>query len=450
MPLIPRVLRDRLGESNTRILRGMLLVSSFVFIGKFAGAGKEMAVAWRYGVDNVVDVYVFALVLVGWLPSVVTSVLNAVLVPLTNRLAESERDRFAAQLTGLTLVLGVLLAVFLLFALAPLSRHLASGFTDGAAADLVSVIRALAPAGVLMLLAALFSAQLLARERHANTLLEAAPALSVLLALLVWPIGGGYAPLIWGTLCGLLLQVVALAWLMDRGGFRPAVRWRFDHPAWSDFRRSVGTLVVGTLIMSVVPPIDQLIAARLGEGSIASLSYASRLLALGLGLGATAVARAILPVLSEHGEPLHVRARLARQWFIGLLAAGLLAALLGWLLTPLAVRLIFERGAFTAEDTDRVAGVVRFGLSQLPFYFSGIVLVQLCASLGLYRLIVHSSLIAVAVKLATGFALGAWLGVRGITLSTGLMYLATATYFFWRTGQLLRDTDSVDSTASRE
>ncbi len=444
MALIPRKLRNRLGKSHTRILRGMMLVSGFVFIGKFAGAGKEMAVAWRYGVGNVVDVYVFALVLVSWLPSVVTSVLNAVLVPLTNRLEIEQRDQFGAQLAGATVLLGLVLTLLLLFVAPPLGAYLASGFTDQAIADLSGVIRALAPAGVLMLLAALFSAQLLARERHANTLLEAAPALAILLAVLAWPASNTtYAPLIWGTLVGLLIQVLALAWLMDRGGFRPGFSWRVDHPAWRDFYRSVSTLVVGTLIMSVVPPIDQLIAARLGEGSIASLSYAMRLLALGLGLGATAVARAILPVLSEHGESIAARARLARQWFVWLLAGGVVAAAIGWFLTPLAVRLIFERGAFTAEDTLRVTGVVRFGLSQLPFYFSGIVLVQLCASLGLYRMIVYSSVLAVAVKLATGFALGAALGVRGITLSTGIMFLATAVYFFWRTKRLAHDGSDV-------
>ena len=46
----------------------------------------------------------------------------------------------------------------------------------------------------------------------------------------------------------------------------------------------------------------------------------------------------------------------------------------------------FQRGAFTAENTEAVAHVLRWGLLQLPFYFGVLILVQLLASQNRYRI----------------------------------------------------------------
>ena len=58
-------------------------------------------------------------------------------------------------------------------------------------------------------------------------------------------------------------------------------------------------MLAGQALISFIGIIDQFFAAPLGTGAIATLSYANRILASMLGLGATAVARATLPVFSQ-------------------------------------------------------------------------------------------------------------------------------------------------------
>ena len=58
-------------------------------------------------------------------------------------------------------------------------------------------------------------------------------------------------------------------------------------------------------------------------------------------------------------------------------------------------------------------------------------LVQLFASVGLYRAIAISSVIALAVKITVGSYLANHYGVNGIALSTGIMYLINSAYFVW-------------------
>lgn len=48
------------------IARGMISVAGFLFLSKLAGAAKEMAVAYRFGISAEVDAYVLVLTIVSW------------------------------------------------------------------------------------------------------------------------------------------------------------------------------------------------------------------------------------------------------------------------------------------------------------------------------------------------------------------------------------------------
>src|SRR5690606_1066369 len=158
-------------------------------------------------------------------------------------------------------------------------------------------------------------------------------------------------------------------------------RWRMQSPAWKMMWQGFGYLFLGQFIMSVANPIDQLMVARLGEGAIATLNYANKVLALILGLGATAVGRAILPVLSSEIVTNAQNAwHLTRRWSKLLIILGLFGVIIGWMIAPLLVKVLFERGEFTSENAKSVVEVFRYGLLQVPFYVSGIILTRFLAS----------------------------------------------------------------------
>jgi len=107
-----------------------------------------------------------------------------------------------------------------------------------------------------------------------------------------------------------------------------------------------------------------------------------------------------------------------------------LAMLAGYVLAPAIIRLLFERGQFSADDTDIVSGVLRYGLPQLPFYFSSMVLVSYALSQRRYGLIFWSGIIGCIGKVAGNIALVPLLGINGIALATMFVYGLNAS-FFW-------------------
>jgi peptidoglycan biosynthesis protein MviN/MurJ (putative lipid II flippase) len=421
-----------LPPDHKRIALGAASVAGFMLIGKLAGAAKEMSVAWRYGVGEVVDAYQLATTIVFWLPGILVSVLSIVLVPMLVRLRQEpaeEREVFLQELQGLVVLVGVSLGLFSVLTgsmvlpylagkLSVSSHEMASQFTLG-----------LAPAAPLVLLIGVYGTRLMAREQQLNTLLEGVPAVGIVLLVLAWSPGADIAPLIWGTLLGIGIQAFWLSHVARRTD-RHTATFRLSHRSrhWSELYRAAGVIAVGQFSMSFITPLDQYTAAQFGDGTIATLGYAKRVIALLIGVGAVALSRATLPVMSDlraTGRAARAQA-IALKWAVLMLAGGTVVAVVAWALAPWGIGVLFERGAFTSHDTAVVADVFRWGLVEVPFFFAGLVLVQLLASQGRYRTIACLGASNLVVKGMLNVALSAWMGIGGVLLATGLMYAWSA------------------------
>lgn len=400
----------------------------FLLLGKAAGALKEMAVAWRYGVSDVVDAYQFTMTLANWLPITIVGALSVVLIPTLVRARDesrAQRHRFLAELHGIVLLLGVLLAVAIYAGWPWVLEWAGAGLDAETRRMSTELTLAFAPAAVLTLMIGVSAARLRARERHINTLLESVPAAVILIWVLLAGSGMDVGPLLWGTLIGYAIQSAWLLWLAGRAdGMIGRPRLGLSSHHWPELMAAAGVMLIGQVAMSFVGPIDQYTAAHLGGNANATLGYAVRLLSLLLGLGAASVGRAALPVLADvqrRGDAERAR-HLALKWSVLMGGAGALVTLVGWLLAPWMVSLLFERGAFTADDTARVAEVMRWGLLQMPFYFGVLILVQLLASQNRYRIMATIAVANFLLKAVMNQVLAPVMGASGIMLATSLMY----------------------------
>ena len=410
---------------HRRIIKGILWVSLFVLIGKIVGAAKEMAIAWRYGVSETVDAYVFVFNLVNLPVSVWFSVLTVVLVPLVARIRHdnpNELPRFRGELLGLTLIIGFGLGVFVWFGFPLLLQQKFLGLPDKVLAEALNMVTGLvflAPIGGVI---SLFSAWMMACGRHKNTLLEAIPAFVILVSLLL-PQSWLSEPLLWGTVVGFVLHLVVLAVPLQQQRELQMPSYRFSSPAWNGFWNSFGIMVAGQVMMSFTIIIDQFFAAGLGTGALSTLSYANRILVLVLGMGAMAISRATLPIFSEvqASSATDVNA-LALRWSMWIFGLALLVIIVVWPFSHLIVETLFERGEFQSEDTVVVAELFQFGLLQLPFYLAGLVLVSALSSKKKYLAIMLVGLTNLIVKAVLNNYFVATFDVAGIFISTAIMY----------------------------
>ena len=87
------------------------------------------------------------------------------------------------------------------------------------------------------------------------------------------------------------------------------------------------------------------------------------------------------------------------------------------------VRILFERGAFSAEDTKVVSGVQTFLSMQIPFYMLGTFGVRLLSALKKNVILAVISGVNAALNITLNYVLMRSMGVAGIALSTSLVYL---------------------------
>jgi putative peptidoglycan lipid II flippase len=173
--------------------------------------------------------------------------------------------------------------------------------------------------------------------------------------------------------------------------------------------------------------VDQLMAAMLPGGSVSALNYGNRVVALPLGLAATALGTVAVPYFSSmvaRGDWAEVRHTLGRYLRLIFAVTVPLTLILILASRPL-VRLLFERGAFTAEDSQLVARVQSFYALQIPFYIAGIMVVRVISSMQANQILLWGAAINLSVNVILNYLLMKWLGVAGIALSTSFVYLVS-------------------------
>ncbi len=404
----------------------MVVIVIFLLVGRMAGAAKEVTMAWQYGISEIVDAYVFVFKLAQWPIDILGGVLASVMIPVLARMPQNlpeETTHFRAEMLGAALGVGLLLGAVFWLALPWLVTQPWVHLTSTQAEIAWAMARYLAWIVPLDLVMRLFAAWIMAANRHLNTLSEGIPALTILAAILLT--NGGSEPLIWGTLLGYLAHVMLLGLSLRWRSEMTAPRFRFTSPHWQALLAGLSLMVVSQTLVSFLTLIDQFYAARLGTGALSTLNYAHRILALILALGATAISRAMLPVLAR----IHVEGRdltgVAWPWAGLLLVAGCGALALGTLAAPWIVEILFQRGQFTVEDTRQVADLLRYGLFQAPFYFVSIVMSYALLSQGRQRPVVFLNLLALLVKIVLSYFLVAYFGLGGLWMATAFAYLVS-------------------------
>ena len=354
---------------HRKIAFGFGLVGLYVFVAKIAGAAREMAMAWRYGVGQHVDGYILVFNIVSWPISVWFSVLMVVAVPIISRAkssGNSELSEFQKEFFGISIVISLLLTLFLVTAnrylLNDESYSIIGALNAGEVNHLANQLIWLVPLGILI---GSLSVWVIATGSHQNSLFDGIPAVIGWLFLML-PRGFFSDPLVLGTIVGFFIQFVLLtAYLIRRKSLvLPAFSLR--SALWRGFGKSAVIILVGQAVMGGTGIIDQTLVAELGVGFISALNYSNRIIGLAFSLVVLTVTRAILPVFSEatmKGEK--VVSHLTLQWSVFVIIIGGIVTVFAFYLSPMVVKVLFERGAFSKGDTAMVVEALQNGLTTV-------------------------------------------------------------------------------------
>ncbi|MEJ2208221.1 MAG: murein biosynthesis integral membrane protein MurJ [Anaerolineae bacterium] len=432
-PTAPRVQTPE--PVGRRIIQATLLVAAITVGVKGLGFVEKLLLAYFFGTGMEVDAYLVAY----GLPFSAYIVLREVVKPAF--LPTFLRARSAAEGDGRRLlgVVGtVLLLLLALLSLAgvglaePLVSLAAPGFAGAQRALAVKLVRLVMPALLFLGLSTLTTAALHARKRFVlpalgEGSLRAGPILLLLLA-------GGVQAVTLGVLLGaagkLAIEALGLGRYLRR--VRPSLDLAFG-PVRTVGRLAAPLLAALTLSLFVAPLVENAFASRAGVGGVAALAYARKIVETLTTILPYTLGLVLLPFSAEMAAR-QDSAGLARTLTSAVRALTLLflPVTIGLMvLRQPFVRLLFERGAFTAASTELTAGPLFFyALALLPFALEVVVIQFFFARQDTLTPVV-TDVVAFALNVVLIWGLMPSLGLGGIALAAALAKGAKVLALLW-------------------
>jgi putative peptidoglycan lipid II flippase len=415
----------------------MLTIGSLSVGVKLVATAKELVVARYFGTADVLDAFLVAFALPNFAIGVLTGSLNAAFIPTFIRVRE-ERGMHASQrlmsnVLGVSLLLLTTMSLLLAAGAGLILPLVAPGFSTDKMALTRQLYWMLLPLLVINGTSQIWGGVINAGERFALTAI--APLFAPLAPIVLLLAGGtrfGIYALAIGTALGSLSEA-ALVWIgLRRLGYSPLPRFASHDAETREVMRQYAPMVAASIFGSSTTLVDQSMATRLGNGSVAALAYGNRVVSMVLTLLALSLGSAMLPHLSKMiaaQDWAGIRHTLRTYARIILVAGVPVALALAALSRPL-VRLLYQRGAFTAADTSLVGDVQACYILQLPAYLLGILAVRLLSAMRAVRFITAIAAVNVVVNLLGDWLLMRVMGLPGIALSTAILYTFSTAMLF--------------------
>lgn len=366
-----------------KLYRGFATVGGMTVISRLLGFVRDILIAAVLGASAISDAFFVALRVPNMFRRIFAEgAFNAAFIPLyTKKLHEAGEDAarvYAGHaLAGLT---AILIAVVVLAEIAApwLVMLLAPGFSEDQDKFRLTVllVRIAMPYLVFMSWVALYTGLLNTLGKFAVAAFAPSILNFVLIAVLLGLIATGNGAdqlagvaMAWGVAASGLLQVGIVIFAAARTG----LRLKLERPQWTpDMKRLVHLAIPGVIAGGVaqIAIVIATVVASLEDRVVSWLYYADRIFQLPLGLIGVAVGVVLLPDISHKlrsGDREAVSESENRAMEFSLLMTVPAAVALFFCAQPI-IRVLFERGAFTATDASASAAMLAMLSFGLPAY----------------------------------------------------------------------------------
>ena len=432
------------GSVSRKIFGAATVVAALTLVTQLGSIARELTVAAWFGTADCLDAFLIAFLLPLFVINVVAGSFNAAFIPTFIQVTEKKGFKVAQELfssimtwsIGLLILISLLLAFFAPYYLPILGL----GFSPAKLQLTRYMLLILLPVIFFKGLSNIWAGVLNAGERFA---LAAIVPISVPLFAIIFLIAAGKAwgifALVFGTVVGFGIETLLLGSALKARGLSLRPRLHAIDPDMRIVIAQYLPVIAGGLLMGSTELVDKAMAGALASGSVASLNYGNKVTTLVLGLTATAIGTAALPyfskMVSEKGWE-NLQKTLKSYLRLIFVVTVPVALLIFWFSEPLA-HLIFQRGAFTGEDTSMVASVQAFFSFQIPFYIAGIMLTRLISSLRANHILMWGALINISANVGFNILFIYLMGLKGIAFSTSLVYVISFLFLWFFVARLI-------------
>lgn len=440
---------------KSKILRASVLIGFFSLVAAVVALLRDRILASHFGATRMLDIYysafklpdlVFNIILVGSLSSAFIPVFIG-----ARREDEAGAWLVARNFTTVMFTMVVIAAGILFVFAGQVVGLIAPGFVGSDRELAISLTRIMFLSPVIFSLSAIAGSILQSLERFwAFSIAPVLYNIGIIIGAVYfspWATRTGHSPVIglaWGVVLGALFHFVIQGTAAWRAGFRFKPHWDLAN---AEFRKILKLMVprtIGLSAYSVDSAVTNAFASLMAAGSITVFNLANNGQFVPISMVGIAVATAVFPKLSQHAsasEHKEFKHRLSST-LKNTAMIILPLAVVGYFLTPWAVRLIFGIGLFKGAAVAATVATLQVFLFGVPGQCFIPILSRAFYALHNTRTPVIISVTAIALNIFLGWYLGLHLGygVKGLAAAfaiAGNIQWLLLWIFLKKTGEML-------------
>ncbi|MFH0913522.1 MAG: murein biosynthesis integral membrane protein MurJ [Candidatus Omnitrophota bacterium] len=439
-------------STNKSIARSAGVIGFATLCSRLLGFIRDIVIARLFGVY----VYAQAFIVAFKIPNLFRDLVgegaaNAAFVPVFSEYAvkRSKEEFWELANVTLNLLLVIVTAITLLgIIFSPLLvRLIAPGFiSDPRKLEITITLNRIIFPYILLISLAAYAMGVLNSLKHFSVPAFAPCLLNISIIVFALLFGEGIKGLAFGVLTGGILQLAIQIPVLYKKGFRLNLFRRFQHPA----AKTMGKLMLPRIFSSAIYQLNNFVdsifgslASIVGEGGVAALYFAYRLILFPVGIFSNAISQAILPTLSIQAIEDN-NSQLKRTLSFGLRAVFfmLLPASVGFMvLAQNIIRVLFEHGRFDFYSSYMTADALFFYSIGLFAYGSTKILQSCFFALKDTLTPAKVSFFSLVINIILNFILMRPLRLGGLALATSISGILTFLILFLLLKKKLRGLD---------
>jgi putative peptidoglycan lipid II flippase len=416
------------------ILINIFTVGFMTLIVKGMGFFKEMEVGSHFGLSEILDTFLIATLIPGFINTVFMSSFQNVFVP--NYIIEMRTASTSASFLSTCVILILGLGIVLMFLSYLFTDLFLESIFKNHSLQYYHFIRSqfyiVLPCILFWSFSSLFSCILETKGLFGYSSISSIfTSIAILVCLFFFKNQMGYTLLAIGMLIGSFLEFV---YVLIVSVYKKTLQ--FAKPNFNSLNimmiyKQLPSKIGSGFLTGSTSFVNQFFAAQLVVGSIASFNYAMKIPSFLASILVISIGNVILPYFSNLVQNNRHRAyqvlyqSITTVFLISLFIAGII-----FLFSEAIISFLFERGNFTAQNTLVVSQIQRIVLIYIPFYIATIIIIKFLTSINKNSYMLYASVINLVLNVVLNYYLAKKYAIYGLAIATTLIYIVNFAVLF--------------------
>jgi putative peptidoglycan lipid II flippase len=408
-------------------LINVMIVGFMTLVVKGMGFFKEMEVGRSFGLSELIDTFLIASLIPGFINNVFMSSFQNVFIP--NYIAEKKISNAIGSFQSACVIITFCLGIVLSIGAYALTVFFLEDIFGGHSYEYYYLVRSqfyiMLPCILFWSLSTLLGGLLEVNGLFSfSSIYPIITSLVVLLCLFFLKNELGYKLLAFGMLVGSFLEFVYLLWVSIIKKTLQLSKPDFFSPNIVAIYRQLPSKIGSGFLTGTTGFVNQFFAAQLVVGSIAALNYGMKIPSFLASILVISIGNVVLPYFSDLVHENRAKAyevlykSILYVFVFSLLIAGVL-----YFFSEDIISFLFEKGNFLSNDTLVVSKIQKILLAYVPFYISSIIIIKFLTSINKNAYMFFASILNLVLNFVLNYYLVKMYNVNGLAIATTIVYI---------------------------